>query len=69
MHPIIVPSPRERVDLHSFKLKMKMILKENETIYWDSLKKLAQSKLTKSELDDIVKTVLITEENSRLHLS
>lgn len=57
----------QRVDLESFKQKLKIVLKENATIYWENLKKFAQSKLTKPELDEYAKAVLKTPENVSLH--
>lgn len=48
----------------SFKAKMKLILKENDAKYWDMIKKYAQARLTKSELDSYARSVLGSEENS-----
>jgi len=58
---------KERVDLLSFKSKLKLVLKENANDYWECLKKFTQAKLTKKELDTYARSVLVSEENVALH--
>eukprot|EP01116_Phalansterium_solitarium_P007565 TRINITY_DN20304_c0_g1_i1.p1 TRINITY_DN20304_c0_g1~~TRINITY_DN20304_c0_g1_i1.p1 ORF type:complete len:266 (+),score=86.09 TRINITY_DN20304_c0_g1_i1:236-1033(+) len=58
---------RERVDLQSFKDKLKLVLNDNAASYWDCLKKFTQAKLTKKELDQYAQTILVTSENIALH--
>lgn len=54
---------RERVDLQSFKSKLKLVLKDNSNEYWECLKKFTQAKLTKQELDNYARSVLVTDDN------
>ena len=54
---------KERVDLLSFKTKLRLVLKENASEYWECLKKFTQAKLTKKELDTYARSVLVTDEN------
>lgn len=56
---------RSRVDLQTFKTKLQLVLKENSAQYWDCMRKFAQAKLTKSELDTIAKSILVTDEHSK----
>jgi len=60
---------RERVNLMTFKTKLKLAMKDNAswTSYWDALRKFMQAKLTKKELDTYARSVLITDENVGLH--
>jgi len=57
----------ERVDLLSFKAKMRCILKDNDARYWEMLKKFSQAKLTKRELDEMAKQLLGSDDNLIFH--
>lgn len=57
---------RERVDLISFKSKLKLVLKDKATEYWDLLRKFTRAQLTKRELDAYARNILVTDENSNI---
>jgi hypothetical protein len=57
---------KERVDLSSFQAKLKAIWKDQAPAYFDLIKKYVQAKLSKKELDVLIKNLLVTEENSNI---
>jgi hypothetical protein len=59
---------KQRVDLISFKHKLKILWKENANTYFSLLKKYMQAKLSKKELDSAVRVLLVTDENSNSFL-